>query len=72
MRAEERAARSIKYLTNTDVLSSIDYEPEIKAEFIRVWNDAIQEAAKLVRLGRYPMGPAYADNILKLRGAHDA
>ena len=41
MNAEERAERSIRYLFNTDALSSSDYVPEIRAEFIRVWNDAI-------------------------------
>lgn len=48
MNAEERAERSIQYLKNTDALGSHDYELEIKAEFIRVWNDAITAYKQVV------------------------
>ena len=46
MTGEERAARSVNYLRNTDALS---YEPEIEAEFQRVWDDALDEAVKMAR-----------------------
>ena len=46
MTGEERAARSVNYLRNVDALN---YEPEIEAEFQRVWNDALDEAAKVAR-----------------------
>ena len=49
MTGEERAVRSVKYLRNTDALG---YEPEIEAEFQRVWNDAIESAAELMKTYR--------------------
>ncbi len=42
MKAEKRADAAIRYLKNTDALASHDYEPEIHAEFVRVWHDAIE------------------------------
>jgi len=59
---EERAVRSVRYLRNTDALG---YEPEIEAEFQRVWNDAIEAAAGVYE-GAFA-GDATAAAIRKLK-----
>ena len=46
--AESRAKQAINYLVGTDALSSHDYIPEITEEFMRVWDTAVEEAAKAV------------------------
>lgn len=47
---EDIAAKSIGYLKRTDALTSHDYEPEIKAEFVRVLTamrrETVMECAK--------------------------
>ncbi len=64
MTGEERAARSVRYLRNTDALS---YEPEIEAEFQRVWNDAIDTAARVYEKAFNRGGDATAAAIRKLK-----
>lgn len=63
MTGEERAARSVKYLRNTDALG---YEPEIEAEFQRVWNDAMETAAELAQ-DKLEWGLWISARILKLK-----